>query len=166
MDEEQDKTPFITELMNKFATVFTMAIITMTLSGKLISSIYPDAQHASALFAFGPGLPYSIILQISALALILAFCVMFLFSEHFSLKIRFLVRYILLMGATLLFTTIFAVIFNWIPADDPFAWLSAVIATVICFSITIGLTFLWVKLQGKKYNELLAKYKARHNTNK
>ena len=165
MDEDQNKMTFITELMQRFAAVFTMAMLTMTLSGKLISSIYPDAQNESALFAFGPGLSYSIILQISALALILASCVVLVFSEHSKIKIRFLVRYILLMAATLLFTAIFSVVFNWIPSSDPLAWLFAAIAAIICFSISIGLSFLWVKLQGKKYNELLAKYKERQQTN-
>ena len=161
MDEDQNRMSFITELMQRFAAVFTMVILTMTLSGKLISRMYPDAQNTSALFAFGPGLSYSIILQISALALILAFCVVLVFSEHPNIKIRSLVRYILLMLATLLFTAIFSVVFNWIPASDPFAWLLAAITAIICFSISIGLSFLWVKLQGKKYNELLAKYKER-----
>ncbi|MCL2070268.1 MAG: hypothetical protein FWH19_04705 [Treponema sp.] len=161
MDEEQGKIPFITELMSKFATVFTLAIVSMTLSGKLMIGFYPDAQDVSALFALGPGLPYDIVLQISALAFILSVLIVLLFSEQFALKIRFLVRYLLLLFATLLFTVVFAVVFNWIPAGDPLAWFSAALASVICFSIAIGLSFLWVKLQGKKYNALLAEYKAR-----
>ena len=161
MDEEQDRTPFIIELLRRFATVFTMAILTMTLSGKFIFWLYPDTQHESALFAFGSGLPYNIILQISVLAFILAIFLGLVFSEYSKIKVRFLIRYILLLFGTLLFTAIFSVVFNWIPAGDPLAWLGFVLASVVCFSIAIGSTFLLLKFQSKKYNKLLAEYKAR-----
>ena len=161
MDEEENRTPFIIELLRRFATVFTLAILTMTLSGKFIFWLYPDTQHESALFAFGSGLPYNVILQISMLALILAVLVELVFSEHSKIKVRFIFRYFLLLFGTLLFTAIFSVVFNWISINDPLAWLGFVLASVVCFSIAIGSTFLLLKLQGKKYNKLLAEYKAR-----
>jgi len=41
-------------------------------------------------------------------------------------------------------------------------FLGFVVSTPICYAISIGLTLLKLKLKGKKYDKLLADYKARH----
>jgi hypothetical protein len=54
-------------------------------------------------------------------------------------------------------------VFAWIVVDDIRGWIGLVLSTVICFSISIGLTLLKFKLERKKYDKLLANYKARKN---
>jgi hypothetical protein len=165
MDKEQERTPLITELLHRFASTFTLTIFVMTLTGILISCYFPDAQEVSTLFALGrAGLPYNSILQLIGLAFILAAFTVLLFSERFNIKMRFISRLVLLMLSALIATSIFGVVFKWFPANDPMSWLGLVLSFVICSVITAILTLLYRKLEGKKYNKLLANYKARRKS--
>jgi hypothetical protein len=165
MDEEHERKPLSTELLNRFATTFTMIILVMTLTGILISYNVPDAQEVSTLFALGrAGLPYNSILQLIGLAFILAVFTVLLFSERFNIKMRFISRFVLLMLSALIATSIFGVVFKWFPANDPLAWIGLVLSFVVCSVITSAFTLLYQRLVGKKYNKLLADYKARRTS--
>ena len=163
MDDEQKKVPVFTELMRNFAMIFTLTILVMTFTGILIARYAPDEQGFSALFSLaGAGMPYNVILQLAGLAGILAGFTTLLFSGHYSGNIRFLWRAFLLMLATLIITGVFSILFNWLPASDPMYWVGLIISSIICVSAAIGLTLLFLKIQGRKYNKLLARYKTRH----
>jgi hypothetical protein len=137
----------------------------MTLTGMLIGRYYPEAQETSAMFALGrAGLPYNSILQLIGIVIILVVITQLLFSENTQIKMRFISRFVLLMLSTLIVTSIFAFVFKWFPANDPFAWLGLVLSFVICSAITSALTLLYQRLVGKKYNKLLANYKARRKS--
>jgi hypothetical protein len=45
--------------------------------------------------------------------------------------------------------------------NDPLAWLGFILSTLICFSASIGLTLVKLKLEGIKYAKLLEAYKMR-----
>ena len=166
MYKEQNETPFIVELAHYFTIVFTMSVLAMVFAGLLIAHYIPEAQDTSTLFALkGMGLPYSAILQIAGLSVILAvFCVL-ITSGRFMFKTRFLSRFILFLLATFFTTSIFAIIFKWFPVDDALSWIGFALSSVICFVISSGITLLNFRLQNKKYNRLLTNFKARHKDN-
>jgi Na+/melibiose symporter-like transporter len=104
---------------------------------------------------------YGTILQLAGFSLIMAVWYLLLFSERFFMKMWFVWRFLFLVLATLLTASVFAVIFKWFPADSLQSWTSFILSTVICFVISTALTLLKLKIKGKKYNALLANYKAR-----
>jgi len=140
-----------------------MSILAMVLAGLLIARFAPGAHDLSTLFALkGTGLPYSAILQLAGLSFILAvFCVLIV-SNRFLVKMRFLLRFLLLLLAAFFTAAVFAVVFKWIPFDDVYAWIGLILSSVICYLIFCGITFVNFKLQDKKYNKLLENFKARH----
>ena len=70
---------------------------------------------------------------------------------------------VLLLLATLLTFSVFAIVFKWFAIDDIGAWLGFVLSTIICFSISLVLTLLKFKMERKKYDRLLTNYKASKN---
>jgi hypothetical protein len=166
MFEERNEAPFILELSRSFATVFTMSILAIVLAGLLVARYAPEAHDISTLFALkGMGLPYSTILQITGLSVILAFFNVLLLSGRFLAKMRFLTRFFLLFLAIFFTTSIFIIIFKWFPVDDLMAWISYVISFIISFSVCSGIVLLKFKLEDKKYNRLLTNFKAKRKDN-
>ena len=156
----------IGELLRSFTIIFTPGILVISIMGVFIARYAPELHEVSTLFALdGAGLQYSTIFQISMYSLILSVISILLFSERFNYKMRFIWRFFLMLLATLLIFCIFAVIFRWIPVDEPIAWLGLILSTIIGFSIGFSLTILKLKLDGKKYDRLLANYKAQHVKN-
>jgi len=165
MYEEQNEKPFIAELAINFTIIFTMSILAMTAAGLFVMRYVPEAQDTSSLFVSGmAGLPYSSILQIAGLSVILSVFSVLITSDRFLIKMRFLLRFFLFLLAAFFTISIFAIIFKWIPVDNSLAWISFIISIVICFAISSGITLLRFKLQNKKYNRLLEAYKARNKT--
>lgn len=162
MDEERNGASFVGEVLRIFFIVFSLAVLAISFAGMLLARYAPDAQAGSSIFSLdGAGLPYSTIMQIAAYALIMAVFYMLIFSDRFIVKVRFLWRFPLLFLATFLIGLVFAIIFKWFPVDSRMAWIRFVLATVISFTISFCLTLLKIKLEGKKYDKLLANYKAR-----
>jgi hypothetical protein len=163
MIEKKYRAALVVDFARKFGAVFSLAVIAITIAGMLIGLYDQNMRGVSSLFAPGEGLQYSTILQIAGFALIIAFFSALLFFEQLQTGIRFLFRGFLLLLVTLVTTSIFALIFNWFPANDIRAWLGFVLCTIGCFAVSFALTLLKLKLEGKKYTKLLEDYKAQHN---
>jgi len=153
----------VIEFTRMFGAIFSLSIIAITIAGMFVGLYDQNMRDVSSLFAFGNGLQYSTILQIAGFALITAIFSVLLFSEYLQTKTSFLFRGFLLLLVTLVTTSIFALIFNWFPANDIRAWLSFVLCTIGCFVVSFALTVLKLKLEGKKYTKLLEDYKVRHS---
>ncbi|MCL1954854.1 MAG: hypothetical protein FWF61_02875 [Brevinematales bacterium] len=163
MIEKKYRAALLIELAQRFTVIFSLALIAITIAGMLIRLNGQDMRDVSTLFAFNSGLQYSTIMQTAGFSLIIAFFSVLLFSEHIQMKIRFLFRGFLLLLATLVTTSVFAIIFNWFPQDNIQGWFGFVFCTIVCFVVCFALTFLKLKLEGKKYAKLLTDYKVRHN---
>jgi len=164
MNEEQNGVTFFTQLLRNTATIFTLSVFAISIAGMIFARFDPNLREAYSLFALAPlGLTYNTILQIAGGSIILAVISTFLFSEHFLYKMRFLMRTIILLFMTLIIFSLFAVIFKWFPVNEPMVWIRFFISTFVCFFISIGITLVKQKLEGKKYNKLLKSYKGRHN---
>jgi len=167
MDNEKDESPFIMDVIRNFATIFTLSILAISLMGIMLVRYASDLQHISALFAFeGMGLSYGVVLQIAGFSLLTALGSVIIISQRLIPKMRFALRIMLLFLSTLLIFSIFAVIFKWFPVNDLFSWLGFIVSSFICFIFSLLLTILKFKLEGKKYDKLLANYKARKNNSK
>jgi len=74
---------------------------------------------------------------------------------------RYWLRLLLLLLSALLIFSVFGIMFKWFPVNNPQIWLRFILCTIICYIFSISLTLLRFKIEGKKYNKLLANYKAR-----
>ena len=163
MYKDENGTPLFVELLRGFAIFFTLAVFIMSTAGILIARYAPHAREISTIFALGSaGFPYSTIYQLAGCSLILAGFNVLLLSDRFFTKMRFLLRYFLFFLAYLFTASIFSIIFKWFPLKNIPAWVGCVLSSNICFLFASGITLLKFKLQDKKYNRLLEKYKARH----
>jgi len=163
MIEKKYRTALAIEFAQRFTVIFSLAIAAITIAGMFIGLDGGDMRDASTLFAFNGGLRYSTILQTAGFSLIIAIFSVLLFSEHIQTKINYLFRGFLLLLVTLVTTSIFAIVFNWFPAENIQGWIGFALCTIFCFVVCFALTLLKLKLEGKKYTKLLAGYKARRN---
>jgi len=163
MDEERNETPILTALLRAFTTTFTWAILAMCVVGMLNVRYSSEARrYMPAFFDFGgAGMPFASILQIAGFSLVMAFFAELFFSERFFAKMRFFWRGFFLCVATLLTCSVFAVIFGWFPVHSPRSWIVFALATVFCFALSFALLLAKRKLEGRRYDRLLANYKAR-----
>ncbi|GHU60047.1 hypothetical protein FACS189444_6550 [Spirochaetia bacterium] len=162
MDKEQHEVSLFAKFLHNTGTIFTLSLLVITFINLLFSHIDKNIKEISSLFALVQyGLAYSTILQITGFSVVLAGLATFLFSEHFFKKILFLRRTALFFIATLFVLSGFSVIFKWFPVNDPLAWLGFIVSTLICFSASIGLTLVKLRLEGIKYSKLLEEYKLR-----
>jgi hypothetical protein len=163
MFEKKYRVALAIEFVRRFTVVFSLSIIAITIAGMLIRLFGQDMREVSTLFILNSGLQYSTILQVAGFSLIISFFSVLLFSEYIQTKINFLFRGLLLLLATLITNSIFAIIFNWFPHDNIQGWIRFVLCTITCFVVSFTLTLLKLKLEGKKYAKLLAGYKKRYN---
>jgi len=164
MHEELKEVPFFTQLLRSTGTVFTLTVFTISIAGMVFARLEPNLPQVCSLFALAPlGLTYNAVLQIAGLSIIIAVISTFLFSERVFYKMRFLWRIALFLLMIMIVVSLFAVIFKWFLVNKPVVWFQFFISTFVFSFISIGLTLVKQKLEGKKYNKLLESYKARHN---
>jgi len=164
MNEEMKETPFFTQFLRSTGTIFTSTVLTISIAGMIFARFDPGLRETSSLFALTPiGITYNTILQIFMGSVILAAVSAFLFSERFLYKMKFLLRTVIFLLMVLILFSLFSIIFKWFSVNDPMGWLGFFVSILVCFLISIGLTLVKQKLEGKKYNKLLESYKARHN---
>jgi len=164
MNEELKEAPFFTQVLRNTGATFTLTLLTISVAGMVFARLEPNLPEVCSLFAFAPlGLAYNAVLQIAGVSIIIAVISTFLFSERFFYKMRFLWRIVLLLLMVMIVVSLFAVIFKWFPMNQPVVWLQFFISTFVFSLVSIGLSLVKLKLEGKKYNRLLESYKARHN---
>ena len=164
MNEELKEAPFLTQLIRNTGAVFTSTILTLSIAGMVFERRTPNLPEVCSLFALAPlGLTYNAVLQIAGLSIIIAAISAFLFSEQFFYKMRFFWRINFFLLMIMIVVSLFAVIFKWFPMNQPVVWFQFFIFTFVFSLMSIGLSLVKLKLEGKKYNKLLESYKARHN---
>ncbi len=163
MDKELGEVSFFTRFTRNIFTIFSLSVFAISAAGMTAARFAPNTQETSSI-AFAPsGLTYSTIMQLACFSIIMAAVSAFLFSEYLIDKLRFLWRIFILFIAALVVFYLFALIFNWFNINEPLILLVFFLSTLICFSISIGLTMLKLKIERKKYSKLLENYKVRKN---
>jgi len=159
MDNENTKQPFIIELMRNFTTIFTLSTLAISFASIAAVRFLPEIQNIPTLFTSGN--TFISIIQIAISSFILAFFCVLLITDRFISKMRFWLRLLLLLLSALLIFSVSGIFFNWFPVNNPQIWLRFILCTILCYILSICLTLLRFKIEGKKYNNLLANYKAR-----
>ncbi len=166
MDKELSEGSFFTRFTKNILTIFSLSVFAISVVGMASARFVPSTQETSSMFAFAPsGLTYNAIMQLACFSIVMAAVSAVLFSEYLIAKLRFLWRIFILFIAALVIFYLFVVIFNWFHINEPLTLLVFFLLTLICYSISVGLTILKLKLERKKYSKLLEKYKARNNLN-
>jgi magnesium-transporting ATPase (P-type) len=161
--EERKNTIFLTELLRRFSVIFSLAIVAMSVMGFIVGRYSSEARDYSSLYVPGEaGLTFNAVFQIICLSLVMSLFSLLLFSDFVQIKIRFFFRGLLLLLATLAASSIFAAVFKWFPNSNLLSWLGFILSTIFCFAVCFILTLLKMKLEGKRYDKLLANYKKLH----
>jgi hypothetical protein len=163
MDNKMDKTPLGVELLRTFTSTFTIAVLAITLAGKLLANYSDNTQEIINLFVLGTGLSYNTLFQLAGFSLISAVFSMLFISERFTKKLRYLYRRLFFMLATLLTVSVFSVIFKWFPVNNVQIWITFILLFIAGFAAGLAFTLLKLRLEKKKYSKLLAKYNARQD---
>jgi len=160
MDKEQNTESLLIKILKNSVIIFSLSVLVFSVAGMTFKQYDPVIQKGYSMFAFAPiGIAYVTILQIAGFSFILAAITVFVFSDYFFREMRFLWRSFILFLATILVFLAFALIFKWVPVNEPVFMLTFFLFTIVCYSISIGLTFLKIKLERKKYDKLLANYR-------
>jgi hypothetical protein len=162
MVNKKNKAVF-TGFLREFAKIFTLMLLSMSLAGKLIFAFNHEFFISSNLFSGGSGLTYTTIFQSAGFALIMAALSRFLFSNIIKYRISIMLRSFLFFLAAFSTVSIFSVIFKWIPLNNLQAWFIFFIAFLVFYFLAIGASLLLLKLEDKKYNKLLERYKKKYN---
>ena len=162
MDKDKNIFSITLELLRYFTITFTSTIIAITVMGILNTHFFSETQRISNLIINNEGLSYNSIVQIAGLTFILAVIAFLLFSEYFTIKIRFFWRFSFLLLAVFFITAISIIVFNWFNIHDLRSWFYFILSSAVCFIAVITWVFLRNKLESKKVNQLLKDYKVRH----
>lgn len=163
MDNQQGHRMFLASLFRNIAAIFTLSLLPIIITGIIINRFDTNIQTSSMLFNFdSAGIAYYTVLQIAGFSVVLAIFSTILFFENFFKKIRFIWRIIFLFIATILCFSVFGLIFKWLPVNEPLTWFLFLIFAIICFIPSIGIKLLILKYEKKKYEKLLANYKAQN----
>jgi len=141
-----------------FLLTFSVAIITMSIVGWLLSDV-SDAWEVSLLAV--EGLSYESIAQLFLFALIFSVLSTLLLGDIFLQKILLLWRLVILYVLTAMLCAIFALVFTWFPLDMASAWLSYLGLFTLGFGLGIlGLIIKTMRVD-IKYKKLLSDYKTK-----
>ena len=162
IDEEHGWKSLIKALLNSFSHVFTSAILSLVVVLILVIRFVPDMYLEQFPFFITfdmAGLSLNAILQFAGVSITMALVITLLFSGHFFPKMRYAHRLFLLSLTSSSVIFIFSIIFRWFPFDTSFAWFPFAVCIVTCGGLTFLFSWLGHKLEGKKYDKLLANYK-------
>jgi len=161
MDKERNETSYAIVLLREFAKIFTLMILSLSLVGKFIIGTNPEIQSISTLFSLsGDGLRYSTLFQFAGCALILAIITKYLFFGNLAAKIPYILKFLIHLITTFLTTFVFSIIFKWLPINYYLAWIGFLLSFFVFYFIAIGLSYLVLRLQDKKFNKILSNYRS------
>jgi hypothetical protein len=163
MDSEESKSPFIIGLLRSFVVIFTLSILATTVAEVVVAQYAAGEKIDPARFAIdGTGLSYGFVFQIAGFSLVMAVWIFVIFSERLFIKMLVFWRCLLLFLATLISFSFFAAVFKWFPVGNLLLWPPFILGAAVCFGFSYALTVLKLKIDGEKYNKLLANFKAKH----
>jgi len=160
MDEQRS---IIKEFFRLTSMSFTIAILAMSLIGWIFGD---TAQEASAAFQLGAdGLPLQTIFGVLLLAALNSAISVFITTAKIFDKLMLLWKMIITMFSCLMASSIMVAALRWIQRDSLEAWLWFIISFVASFTIVATIMVVKIKLEEKKYNNLLSNYKKEHGGN-
>jgi len=160
-NDDGNGTSVLSVFLRVFTTVFTMAILSMTAMGMLVARHAPDMAHGTAFAALAyAALPFAVVVQMAGYSAVIAGLSMLLASGRFFPGMRPARRMIVFVSAHILACALFAAVFGWVRRDEPAAWLFFALAVSLFTCAGFGLSFLKLRLESRRYDRLLANFKA------
>ncbi len=153
------------QFASKVLTIYAITVLIISTIAKICGD---EVSMYSSLYQLGSkGLAYETLLQLFASSLMITAISSFFFSEK-HLKNHMMIWKVIGMMITLLVVMIgFIYVFKWLPFDSSTAallsWGCFLIAFLGCFGGGILLSVIKMKLEEKKYDELLQGYKNKHS---
>ena len=151
---------FIGSLFIRFCIFFTISIFVFCISLQIqqyfpIFNILFNDINISAI-------PVDILILLAIGAFIMAFCVELVCSELFFPHIKYIWRLVIICFIDTVLFTVIALVFKWFPADNIYAWFNLFLYVTIINFFWCSTIIIKTKLQDRKDNKLLAKYKNLH----
>ncbi len=112
----------------------------------------------------GVGITYETLLQLCIADLLIALLNDLFLSDKIFKNMIFILRMILMMLSIVMVMAIFIIKFKWFPADFVPGWIGFIAAFSICFLASVVVSVIKTKVDNKKYNELLERYKEKQET--
>ena len=153
------------QFASKVLTIYAITILIISTIARICGD---EVSIYSSLYQMGSkGLAYETLLQVFASSLVITVINTFFFSEkHF--KNQMMIWKVVGMMITILVVMIgFIYLFKWLPFGSStvalLAWGYFLVAFLGCFGGSIFLSVIKMKLEEKKYDELLQSYKSKHS---
>lgn len=147
---------FIGKLFFRFSIYFTVSIGVFFISLQLHQYI----SFLGILFIHVNQSIMPFILGIIAIgAFLIAFCVELVCSGYFFSNLKYVWRIVILCSLNTILFAVIALVFNWFPADNLYAWGSFFLYVTIINISWGGAIIIKTKLQDRKDNKLLENYK-------
>ena len=149
------------EFVQLSTAAFAGAVLIMSIIGRFVGDL---VEGTTTMFSLGDaGLSYQTIFQILIFAIVNSGITVILGK---ILKYRLLLwNLITIMFACLLASAVLAGVFRWIPVDSLASWIWFVSTFVGMFVIVSAILVVRIRLADKKYEKLLADYKAKQTNN-
>lgn len=142
---------------------FAVTILAMSLYGLIFGDA---AQESSMAFELGSdGLSYQTILKVLLLAVANSGISIFIAITKLFEKFMHLWKMIFTMFSCLTVTGIMIAAFRWIQYDSLLSWLWFIAIFVVSFLLASVVITIKIRLDEKKYNDLLSSYKKEHGKN-
>ena len=106
--------------------------------------------------------------QLLGIAIIGGALMLIAFSDMFIKKVSYIVRICIFIVALFFVTLIFALAFSWFTNANIMIWLMFIGIFLFCFTLSVVIYFITVKIKGKEYTQKLIEYqnKSKEDVNK
>ena len=153
------------QFASKVLTIYAITILIVSTIARICGD---EVSMYSSLYQMGSkGLAYETLLQLFASSLMITAINTFFFSEKYFQNQMMIWKVVGMMITILVVMIGFIYIFKWLPFDSStvalLSWGCFLVAFLGCFGGGILLSVIKMKLEEKKYDELLQGYKNRHS---
>jgi len=161
MDENKS---LIITFLNQVLTTFGISIIAISIVGWSMGDV---TKGIEGLLSMGrDGLSYVSLLQVLIFSITQGIFRIITGSDLFIKKMMLLWRVTLMFLLSIISAIILSILFHWFPTESFEAWMGFIISMTACFAFGLIFMLVILKLENKKYDELLSNYKIKLNQKK
>ena len=152
---EDNKTIF-SYISQVFATYGVIIAIFIMLG----CTVGEESVDYSTLFEYGnQGFSRATLIQLFAVSIVVSIGQILFLTDKWIKNLSILIRSALFFAAVILAITIFIIVFEWFPIEDPKAWICFLLSFSGCSFIGVVIGILREKLENEKMNQALKKYR-------
>ena len=153
MEDKKNIFDYIKELFTSYGIVVLLFIVINLFIGN-------EAGSVSSLFVLGSkGLSTATLIQLLFLVLIITVAQNIFLTDLVIKNMALVVRNILFFVTILAAITVFALVFNWFPLNDPRAWIGFIVSFSVCSVISSVIMRMEENAENKKMQDALNRLK-------